>query len=52
LSRRKLPTQPYHAATYKACKFVCLNNCFGDTWKVGNPNYNKGIGSFGEEQLN
>lgn len=52
LFRRKLSTKPYHSATYKGCKFVCLNNCLGDTWKVGHPSYKKGIGSFGEDQLN
>jgi hypothetical protein len=52
LFRRKLSTKPYHAAAYKGCKFVCLNNCLGGTWNAGHPSYKKGIGSFGEEQWN
>ncbi len=51
LFRRKLKSAPYHSVTYGGCKFVCLNNFLGDTWKAG-PNYQKGLGSFGEEQLN
>jgi hypothetical protein len=52
LFRRKLSSQPYYAIDHRGWKFVHVNNFLGTTWEVGHPNYQKGQGSLGENQLN
>lgn len=51
LFRRKLAAQPFYAVDHRGWKFVHVNNFLGDTWRYGHQNYNKSIGSLGEEQL-
>jgi len=47
----KFNTKPYSVVDYKGWKFVMLNNFLGDTQNRTSNNFNSGIGSFGEEQL-
>jgi hypothetical protein len=52
LFRRKLGLKPYYSVEHKGWKFVHLNNFLGATWTPGSADYDRGKGSFGEEQLN
>ena len=52
LFRRKLGVKPYYSVDHKGVKFIHLNNFLGSTMTKGDPAYNRGRGSFGEEQLN
>jgi len=50
LFRRKLGVKPYYSVEHKDWKFIHLNNFLGATWAPG-PDFKKGAGSLGEEQL-
>ncbi len=52
LFRRKLGLKPYYTVEHRGWKFIHLNNFLGDTWLPGSKDFNKGVGSLGEEQLN
>ena len=52
LFKEKLNVDPYYAVEHKGYKFVSLNNFLGATWDPTSKEYNKGTGSYGEEQLN
>lgn len=52
LFRRKFGLKPYYTVEYHGWKFIHLNNFLGNTWDVKHPQFDKGIGSLGEEQLN
>ncbi len=51
LFAEKLKAKPYSSLDYKGFRFVHLNNFLGSTWDQRSPDFNKGIGSLGEEQL-
>lgn len=51
LFREKLKTEPYYSVDDRGFRFVHLNNFLGSTWDVGSKDYNRGIGSLGETQL-
>lgn len=50
--RRKFGLKPYYSVDHKDWKFIHLNNFLGNTWNPGHPQYDRGKGSLGEEQLN
>lgn len=52
LFARKLDVKPYYSVDHKGWKFVHLNNFLGETWRKESAAFEKGKGSFGEEQLN
>lgn len=52
LFAEKLKAKPYSVVDYKGFRFVHLNNFMGATWDKGSSEFNKGMGSLGEEQLN
>jgi hypothetical protein len=52
LFRRKFNVQPYYSVEHHGWKFVHLNNFLGDTMTGGHADFNTGVGSLGEEQLN
>lgn len=52
LFQQKLNTRPYYSVDYRGVKFVHLNNFLGATWDKSSDQYNKSVGSLGEEQLN
>lgn len=52
LFEAKFATKPYYAFEHKGYKFIHLNNFLGSTWEPGSKDYNRGVGSLGEEQLN
>lgn len=52
LFKAKFNTDPYWVFEYKGFKFVHLNNFLGSTQDNKAPDFNPGIGSLGEEQLN
>jgi len=52
LFAEKLKTKPYSSVDYKGFRFVHLNNFSGATWDKSSSQFNKGMGSLGEEQLN
>lgn len=47
----KFNTKPYYSVDYRGVKFVHLNNFLGATWDKDSSQYNKSLGSLGEEQL-
>lgn len=52
LFAEKLPMfRKYHAVELHGWKFIHLNNYLGDTWDASDGDYQKNVGSFGEEQL-
>ncbi len=52
LFAQKLGVKPYYAVNHKGCRFLMLNNFLGETWNAANKDaYKKGLGSYGEEQL-
>lgn len=51
LFAEKLQTKPYSVVDYKGFRFIHLNNFMGSTWDKDSPDFNKGVGSLGEEQL-
>jgi hypothetical protein len=51
LFEAKFSTKPYSALDYKGYKFIHLNNFLGTTQDHMSPDFNPGIGSLGEEQL-
>lgn len=52
LFAQKLGVKPYYAVDHKGCRFLMLNNFLGETWNAANKEaFKKGVGSFGEEQL-
>jgi hypothetical protein len=48
----KLKAKPYSVVDYKGFRFIHLNNFMGATWDKSSSQFNKGMGSLGEEQLN
>jgi hypothetical protein len=48
----KLKAKPYSVVDYKGFRFIHLNNFMGATWDKDSSQFNKGMGSLGEEQLN
>jgi len=52
LFEAKFATKPYNAVEHKGYKFIVLNNFLGSTWEPASKDYNRGIGSLGEAQLN
>lgn len=52
LFRRKLGVKPYYSIDHKGFKFVHLSNFLGNTWRQEHAEYNRALGSLGEEQLN
>ena len=52
LFRRKFGLKPYYSVEHQGWKFIHLNNFLGETWNPASPQYDRGKGSFGEEQLN
>src|SRR5262245_17759932 len=52
LFRRKFNVQPFYSIEHHGWKFIHLNNFLGDTMTAGHPDFNTGVGSLGEEQLN
>ncbi len=51
LFREKLKSEPYSAVDDRGFRFVHLNNFLGSTWDPASRDFNKGIGSLGEAQL-
>ncbi len=51
LFREKLKTEPYYAVDDRGFRFVHLNNFLGSTWDTASKDYNRGVGSLGETQL-
>jgi hypothetical protein len=51
LFEAKFNTKPYSVLDYKGYKFIHLNNFLGSTQDHTTSNFNPGIGSLGEEQL-
>src|SRR6201747_92880 len=51
LFEAKFNTKPYSALDYKGYKFIHLNNFLGATQDHMSPDFNPGIGSLGEGQL-
>lgn len=51
LFKAKFNTEPYSVLDYKGYKFIHLNNFLGSTQDHTASNFNPGIGSLGEEQL-
>jgi hypothetical protein len=51
LFKAKLNAEPYSVLDYKGCKFVHLNNFLGSTQNSAAPDFNPGLGSLGELQL-
>ncbi len=51
LFEQKLKTKPYYAVDLHGFRFLHLNNFLGSTFDQGSPDFNKGAGSLGEEQL-
>ena len=52
LFRRKLGLKPYYSVDHKGFKFIHINNFLGETFSPDATGRKKGMGSFGEEQLN
>lgn len=52
LFKEKLKIEPYYSVMHRDHKFIHLNNFIGETWNPASKEYNKGIGSYGETQLN
>lgn len=52
LFAEKLHAKPYSSVDYKGFRFIHLNNFMGATWDKSSDEFNKGMGSLGEEQLN
>lgn len=52
LFAQKLKAKPYSSLDYNGFRFIHLNNFTGDTWNPKSPEFNKALGSLGEEQLN
>ncbi len=52
LFAEKLKAKPYSCVDYKGFRFIHLNNFMGATWDKNSGEFNKGLGSLGEEQLN
>lgn len=51
LFKAKLNAEPYSVLDYKGCKFVQLNNFLGSTQNLAAPDFNPGLGSLGQVQL-
>ena len=51
LFKAKFNAEPYSVLDYKGYKFIHLNNFLGSTQDHTSPDFNPGIGSLGEEQL-
>jgi hypothetical protein len=51
LFAEKLKAKPYSSLDYKGFRFIHLNNFMGNTWDPKSPEFNKALGSLGEEQL-
>lgn len=51
LFRQKMGMEPWTAVDHRGWKFICLNNFQGATQDPRSELYNRGRGSFGEEQL-
>ncbi len=51
LFKQKLKSEPYSAVDDRGFRFVHLNNFLGSTWDSTSKDFNKGIGSLGETQL-
>ncbi|MBW4028868.1 MAG: metallophosphoesterase [Acidobacteria bacterium] len=51
LFEAKFKAKPYSALDYKGYQFIHLNNFLGRTQDHTSPDFNPGIGSLGEEQL-
>jgi len=52
LFAEKLKAKPYSSVDYKGFRFVHLNNFLGARWDKSSPQFDKRLGSLGEEQLN
>lgn len=51
LFKAKLKAEPYMSVDVGGIRFVHLNNFLGATWDAKAPEFNKGMGSLGETQL-
>lgn len=51
LFAEKLKARPYSSLNWNGLRFLHLNNFLGATWDEHSTQFNKGVGSLGEEQL-
>jgi hypothetical protein len=51
LFRRKFGLKPYYSIDHRGWRFIHVNNFLGSTWEAGHADYNRAIGSLGEQQL-
>lgn len=51
LFHAKFGMEPYRSIETNGWRFLLLNNFLGESWRLGSPAYDQGVGTLGETQL-